>query len=60
MSPSTTPIIPSAPLSSVFSQAVLENGYDHLRDHASDGGYMGYGVCFSGLEPTYNQVQSWD
>ena len=57
MSPSTTPVIPSA---SVFSQTVLENGYDHLRDHASDGGYMGYGVRFSGLELTYNQVRGWD
>ena len=60
MSPSTTPVIPSAPLPSIFTQATLENGYDHLRDHASDGGYMGYGVRFSGLEPTYMQVRSWD
>ena len=60
MSPSTTPIIPSAPLSSVFSQATLENGFDHLRDWSSDGGYMRYGSQVSDTGITYAQVQGWD
>ena len=60
MSPSTTPIIPSAPLSSVFPQAVLESSYDHLRDWSSAGGYMNYGSQVSGLVPTCAQVRSWD
>ena len=59
MSPST-PTIPTTPLSSMFSQAILENGYDHLRDRSPNGGYMNYGVQFSELEPTYLQVRGWD
>ena len=60
MSPSSTPIIPSAPFSSLSSQATLENGFDHLRDWSSDGGYMRYGsqVLDSGI--TYAQVRGWD
>ena len=56
MSPSTTPIIPSV---LVFPQAVLENGYDHLRDHSPNGGYMNYGVQVEGTEPTYFPVRGW-
>ena len=60
MSPSSTPVLPTAPLSSVFPQAVLENGYDHLRDCSLNGGYMNYGVQFSEMEPTYLLVRGWD
>ena len=60
MSPSTTPIIPSAPLSSLFSQATLEGGFDHLRDWSSDGGYMRYGSQVSDTGITYAQVWGWD
>ena len=58
--PSTTPRIPTGPLSAVFPQAVLENGYDHLRDHFLNDGYMYYGSQVSELEPTYAQVRDWD
>ena len=60
MSPSTTPIIPSAPLFSGFSQATLENGFDHLRDWSSDGVYMRYGSQVSDTGITYAQVWGWD
>ena len=60
MSPSTTPIIPSAPFSSLSSQATLENGFDHLRDWSSDGGYMRYGSQVSDTVITYAQVRGWD
>ena len=60
MSPSTTPILPSAPLSSIFSQATLENGFDHLRDWSSDGGYMRYRSQVSDTGITYAQVRGWD
>ena len=53
-------MIPTIPLSSVFPQAILENGYDHLRDRSPNGGYMNYGTQFSEMEPTYMQVQGWD
>ena len=53
MSPSATPMIPTAPLSSVYPQAVLENSYDHLRDQSINGGYMNYGSQVSNFEPTY-------
>ena len=58
--PSTTPRIPTIPLSSVFPQAVLENGYDHLRDQFLNNGYMYYGSQVSGFEPTYSQVWGCD
>ena len=60
MSPSATPMIPAASPSTVFPQAVLENGYDHLRDHSLNGGYMNYGVQVEDVEPTYFPVQGWD
>ena len=60
MSPSTTPIIPSAPLSSVFGQSTLEDGLDHLRDWSSDGGYMHYRSQVSDTGITYAQVRGWD
>ena len=60
MSPSTTPIIPSVPFSSLSSQATLENGFDHLRDWSSDGGYMRYGSQVSDTSITYAQVRGWD
>ena len=60
MSPSATPMIPTASPASVFPQAVLENGYDHLRDHSSNGGYMNYGVRVEDMEPTYFPVRGWD
>ena len=53
-------MIPAAPLSSIFPQVVLENGYDHLRDQSPNGGYMNYGVQLEGVEPTYLQVWGWD
>ena len=60
MSPSTTPIIPSAPLSSLFPQVTLEGGFDHLRDWSSTGGYMRYGSQVSDSGITYAQVRGWD
>ena len=60
MSPSATPVIPSAATASVFSQAVLENGFDHLRDRSPQGGYMNYGVRVGDMEPTYFPVRGWD
>ena len=60
MSPPTTPIIPSAPFSSLSSQTTLENGFDHLRDWSSDGGYMRYGSQVSDTGITYAQVWGWD
>ena len=53
-------MIPTASPSSVFPQSVLENGYDHLRDHSLNGGYMNYGVQIEGMEPTYLPVWGWD
>ena len=60
MSPSATPMIPTASPASVFPQAVLENGYDHLRDQSPNGGYMNYGVQVEDMEPTYFPVRGWD
>ena len=60
MSPSTTPIIPSAPFSSLSDQATLESGFDHLRDWSSDGGYMRYGSQVADAGITYAQVPGWD
>ena len=60
MSPSTTPIIPAAPFSSLSDQATLENGFDHLRDWSSDGGYMRYGSQVADTGITYAQVRGWD
>ena len=60
MSPSATPIIPSAPFSSLSDRATLESGFDHLRDWSSDGGYMRYGSQVSDTGITYAQVRGWD
>ena len=57
---STTPRVPTVPLSSVFPQTILENGYDHLRDRVLNTGYMYYGSQVSDFEPTYSQVRGWD
>ena len=60
MSPSSTPIIPVAPFSSLSDQSTLENGFDHLRDWSSDGGYMRYGSQVDGTGITYAKVRGWD
>ena len=60
MSPSTTPVIPAAPFSSLSDQATLEGGFDHLRDWSSDGGYMRYGSQVDDTGITYAKVRGWD
>ena len=60
MSPSTTPIIPVASFSSLSDQSTLENGFDHLRDWSSDGGYMRYGSQVDNTGITYAKVRGWD
>ena len=60
MSPSTTPIIPAAPFSSLSDPVTLENGFNHLRDWSSDGGCMRYGSQVADTGITYAQVRGWD
>ena len=60
MSSSSTPIIPVASFSSLSDQATLENGFDHLRDWSSDGGYMRYGSQVDDASITYSKVRGWD
>ena len=47
------------PVSPVFTEAILANGYDHIRD-STPNEYMVHGTWFSELGPTYMQVWGWD
>ena len=49
----------ASPIPLVSDEAVLNEGFDHVRDWTPTG-YMAYRTQFSESEPTYMQVWGWD
>ena len=45
----------ASPIPSIFNEAILNEGFDHVRDQTPNG-YMANGTWFSESEPTYMQV----